>query len=77
MSCRIPTGAVWIAKRTSIIGRPHSGSNTLLGTDQVTLTSVKEKGREIEIALGNKFTVTPQVKGAIKAIPGVLDVQDL
>jgi DNA polymerase-3 subunit alpha len=34
-------------------------------------------GREIEIALGNRFTVTPQVKGAIKAIPGVLEVQDL
>ncbi|QPC41469.1 DNA polymerase III subunit alpha [Kaustia mangrovi] len=33
--------------------------------------------REVEISLGNKFTVTPQVKGAIKAIPGVLDVQDL
>ena len=35
-----------------------------------------EKGREVEVALGNKFTVTPQIKGAIKAIAGVVDVQD-
>jgi DNA polymerase-3 subunit alpha len=33
-------------------------------------------GREVDISLGNKFTVTPQLKGAIKAIPGVIDVQD-
>ncbi|MDP9138649.1 MAG: DNA polymerase III subunit alpha, partial [Pseudomonadota bacterium] len=33
-------------------------------------------GREVSIALGDRFSVTPQVKGAIKAIPGVLDVQD-
>jgi DNA polymerase-3 subunit alpha len=35
------------------------------------------EGREVEFALGSKFTVTPQIKGAIKAIPGVVDVQDL
>ena len=35
-----------------------------------------KQGREVDIALGSKFTVTPQVKGAIKAIPGVVDVQD-
>ncbi len=34
-------------------------------------------GREVAIALGNKFSVSPQLKGAIKAIPGVVDVQDL
>ncbi len=34
-------------------------------------------GREIEISLGNKFAITPQIKGAIKAIQGVIDVHDL
>ncbi len=34
-------------------------------------------GRETRIALGAKFTVSPAVKGAIKAIPGVVDVADL
>jgi DNA polymerase III subunit alpha len=33
-------------------------------------------GREVDIALGGNFTITPQIKGAIKAIPGVVDVQD-
>jgi DNA polymerase-3 subunit alpha len=47
------------------------------GRAPVRLILQVETGREIEIALGSKFTVTPQIKGAIKAIPGVLDVQDL
>jgi len=33
--------------------------------------------REVEISLGNRFTVTPQVKAAIKSIAGVVDVADL
>jgi DNA polymerase-3 subunit alpha len=35
-----------------------------------------ESGREVELALGNKFAITPQIKGAIKAIQGVVDVHD-
>jgi hypothetical protein len=31
----------------------------------------------VSIALGNKFTVTPQIRAAIKAVPGVQDVRDL
>jgi DNA polymerase-3 subunit alpha len=30
----------------------------------------------VSIALGNKFTVTPQIRAAIKAVPGVQDVRD-
>jgi len=33
--------------------------------------------REVDIAIGNHFTVSPRVKAAIKAIPGVVDVVDL
>ena len=33
--------------------------------------------KEVEIGLGDKFTVTPQIKGAIKSVPGVIDVHDL
>ena len=33
--------------------------------------------KEVEISLGNAFTVTPQIKGAIKSVPGVIDVHDL
>ena len=28
------------------------------------------------MSLGNKFAITPQIKGAIKAIQGVVDVHD-
>ncbi len=41
------------------------------------LTLMLESGREVEIQLGTKFAITPHVKGAIKAIHGVVDVQDL
>ena len=47
------------------------------GRAPVKLILQMDQGREVEIALGNKFTVTPQIKGAIKAISGVVDVQDL
>jgi DNA polymerase-3 subunit alpha len=31
---------------------------------------------EVEIALGQKFTVNPKIKAAIKAVPGVVHVED-
>jgi len=33
--------------------------------------------RDVDIAIGNHFTVSPRIKAAIKAIPGVVDVVDL
>ncbi|WP_137390789.1 DNA polymerase III subunit alpha [Rhodoligotrophos defluvii] len=47
------------------------------GRAPVRLRVLVDASREIEIALGNRFTVTPQIKAAIKAIPGVLEVRDL
>jgi DNA polymerase-3 subunit alpha len=47
------------------------------GKAPVKLVFILDKGREVEVALGNKFTVTPQIKSAIKAIDGVLEVNDL
>jgi DNA polymerase-3 subunit alpha len=47
------------------------------GKAPVKLILQLDKGREVEVILGNKFTITPQIKGAIKAISGVIDVQDL
>jgi len=46
------------------------------GRAPVRLILLMDKGREVHVSLGNKFTVTPQIKGAIKAISGVVDVQD-
>ena len=47
------------------------------GKAPVRLTLMMDNGREVEIGLGSKFAITPQVRGAIKAIAGVVDVQDL
>ena len=47
------------------------------GRSPVRIILQTPQGREVDIALGSKFTVTPQVKAAIKAISGVVDVQDL
>ncbi len=44
---------------------------------QVTLCVTDPTGREIDIALPDTYPVTPQIKGAIKAMQGVLAVEDL
>jgi DNA polymerase-3 subunit alpha len=46
------------------------------GRAPVKLVVLMDQGREVHVSLGAKFTVTPQIKGAIKAIAGVVDVQD-
>ena len=55
-----------IAKRLQIGGRSPA---------RVTL--MLEGGREVEIGLGSKFNISPQIKGAVRAMQGVVDVQDL
>ena len=32
---------------------------------------------EVELDLGEEFPVTPQIKGAIKSLGGVLEVEDI
>jgi len=46
------------------------------GTAPVHLIMQLPDAHEVEIALGRKFTVNPKIKAAIKAVPGVVDVQD-
>ncbi len=35
------------------------------------------EGAEVEVKLPGRFKVSPQIAGAIKAIPGVVEVQAL
>jgi DNA polymerase-3 subunit alpha len=35
------------------------------------------QGTEVEVKLPGRFKVSPQIAGAIKAIPGVIEVQAL
>jgi len=46
------------------------------GRAPVKLILQLQDGREVDIALGGNFTITPQIKAAIKAVRGVVDVQD-
>ena len=32
---------------------------------------------EVEIDLGGEFPVNPQIKGALKSLPGILDVEEI
>jgi DNA polymerase III subunit alpha len=47
------------------------------GKAPVLLTLITESGREVDIELGKNFVMSPQIKGALKAVNGVVDVQDL
>ena len=43
------------------------------GKAPVRVILQQNDGREVSITLGNRFTVTPLITGAIKSIPGVID----
>jgi len=45
------------------------------GDGEVNVVLQLGGGTEVEIKLPGRFKVSPQIAGAIKAVPGVLDVQ--
>ena len=46
------------------------------GDGKVSFVVLEGEGeREVEVALGNRLQISPQIAGAIKAIPGVVDVE--
>ena len=47
------------------------------GDGEVNVVLQLSGGTEVEIKLPGRFKVSPQIAGAIKAVPGVLDVQML
>ena len=47
------------------------------GDGEVSMVLQLNDGAEVEIRLPGRFKVSPQVAGAIKAVPGVLDVQTI
>jgi DNA polymerase III subunit alpha len=44
---------------------------------QITLCITDAQGREVDIALPDSYPITPQIKGAIKAVQGVLAVEEI
>jgi DNA polymerase-3 subunit alpha len=47
------------------------------GEGDVTMVLMIDGGSEVEVKLPGRFKVSPQIAGAIKAVPGVVDVQSL
>ena len=45
------------------------------GDGEVSVVLQLGGGTEVEVKLPGRFKVSPQIAGAIKAVPGVLDVQ--
>ena len=45
------------------------------GDGEVNLVLLLDAGAEVEVRLPGRYKVSPQIAGAIKAVPGVLDVQ--
>jgi len=43
----------------------------------VSMVLILNEGTEVEVKLPGRFKVSPQIAGAIKAIPGVVEVQAL
>jgi DNA polymerase III subunit alpha len=44
---------------------------------QITLCVADDQGREIDLTLAQPYPITPQIKGAIKAMQGVVLIEDL
>ena len=47
------------------------------GRGLVSLVLMGEGGREVELKLPGGYKVTPQIRGAIKSVTGVIEVQDI
>ncbi len=47
------------------------------GDGEISVVLMLQEGTEVEVKLPGRFKVSPQVAGAIKAVPGVVEVQAL
>ncbi len=62
-----------VAKRLELIPR-NAAAN---GDGEVSMVLMLERGTEVEVKLPGHFKVSPQIAGAIKAVPGVVQVEAL
>ncbi|TIN44592.1 MAG: hypothetical protein E5Y30_45820, partial [Mesorhizobium sp.] len=53
-----------------------AGQLTVRGEGQVSFVLIKEEGEgEIEIELPNRYRISPQIASAMRAVPGVVEVE--
>ena len=62
-----------VAKRLESLPR-NAAAN---GDGEVSMVLMLERGTEVEVKLPGRFKVSPQIAGAIKAVPGVVQVEAL
>jgi DNA polymerase-3 subunit alpha len=62
-----------VAKRLEGPGAARSAQDN----GEVALVLMLNEGTEVEVKLPGRFKVSPQIAGAIKAVPGVIEVQAL
>jgi DNA polymerase-3 subunit alpha len=60
-----------VAKRLEPAPRANNGDG------EVSVVLLLEQGTEVEVKLPGRFKVSPQIAGAIKAVPGVVQVEAL
>jgi DNA polymerase-3 subunit alpha len=58
-------------------GAPPQRAGADKGDGEVSMVLILQEGTEVEVKLPGRFKVSPQIAGAIKAIPGVIEVQAL
>ncbi|MDP2410596.1 MAG: DNA polymerase III subunit alpha [Pseudolabrys sp.] len=63
-----------VAKRLEPIGQSRPNGN---GDGEVSMVLMLGRGAEVEVKLPGRFKVSPQIAGAIKAVPGVVQVEAL
>jgi DNA polymerase-3 subunit alpha len=68
-----------VAKRLEGIGPApaRSGNGNGKGDGEVSVVLMLDLGTEVEVKLPGRFKVSPQIAGAIKAVPGVVAVEAL
>jgi DNA polymerase-3 subunit alpha len=57
--------------------QPSTRSPAAKSDGEVSLVLMLDRGAEVEIRLPGRFNISPQIAGAIKAVPGVVAVQAL
>ena len=55
---------------------PRNGRRSS-GDGEVSMVLMLRNGTEVEVKLPGRFKVSPQIAGAIKAVPGVVTVEAL
>ena len=45
------------------------------GDSEISMVLLLDGGNEVEVKLPGRFKISPQIAGAIKAVPGVVEVQ--